>query len=337
MNIVDRSKKLNIRRRKVKKLKWGVAGCGRYSEFSFIPNLLLLKRSRLISVYSSKLSRAKEIKNKFSAENAFDNYDDFIKSDIDVIYIGSANSDHYTQVIKAAEAGKHILCEKPLALSAKEAEEMIEVCEKNNVLLTINYVNRYDAMVKKAKELIDKNMLGKIVSISANLNIDYPPDNNFRFKKKLSGGGALRDLGTHVIDLLRYFAGDITDVCGFVDNVVYQSEVDDFANGIVKFQKSGYGYFTCSYSTQDAFNRIEVLGYKGSMCIEKMLGVKNQSCKLTISLKGESVRAFRKKSNRQLLLLKDVQKHFLANKQPKINGNDGLVNMKLMEELEAKC
>src|SRR5690606_23727916 len=128
--------------------------------------------------------------------------------------------------------GKHILCEKPMSISSTQAKEMIEVCKKNNVQLAVNYTYRFHPLIIKAKEIIDSQMLGKLVSININFNIDFAPGGNFRFIKKESGGGALRDLGTHTIDLLRYFGGEIIDINGVVSNIIYKSEVDDFSSAI---------------------------------------------------------------------------------------------------------
>src|SRR3989337_3007568 len=97
--------------KRLKKIKWGVAGCGRFAEQSFIPALSILRKSTLNSIYSNNILRAKQIAEKFGVADHFNDYDKFLKSDITAVYIASANSDHYHQVIKAAQAGKNILCE----------------------------------------------------------------------------------------------------------------------------------------------------------------------------------------------------------------------------------
>lgn len=319
-----------------KKVTWGIAGCGYYTEHTFLPTFQLLKKSKLVAVYSSSKDRAKEVGSKFGANSSFNNFDDFLKEDFKALYIGSANNNHYEQVLKAAKAGKHILCEKPLALSSGEADEMVKACKENKVHLSINYDHRFHPLVKKAKELIDNQMIGKIVSISASFNADIPPSDNFRFKKKLSGGGALRDIGTHMIDLLRYFGGEINEIKGYVDNIIYKSEVEDFASGVVKFNKSGYGYFNVSYNTKRFFNRIEILGYKGAIGIENVIGKKHSQSKLTIDLHGETKKAFRRRANKLLFRLREFQFSLLHNEEPKVTGEDGLINLKLMEELESQ-
>ena len=328
---------LNIRKKILRRLKWGVAGCGNYTENTFIPTLQLMQKSKVISLYSSDLKRAKFLADKYAVQFVFNNYDQFLKSDLDCVYVSGTNANHYERVLKAAKAGKNIFCEKPMALNYEQSKEMVEVCESNNVLLAVNYTFRHHPLVLKAKEIIDKDMLGKIVSVSANFNIDFAPNENYRFKKALSGGGALRDLGTHMIDLLRFFGGEIISIEGVVDNIVYKSEVDDFAAAAVKFAKGGYGFFTVSYNTRKASNRIEILGYKGCISIENLIGRKAVPGKLIIDLNGEAKRAFRKRGNKLLFALRSVQKSFIKNLPPLASGKDGMINMKLMEELERKC
>lgn len=320
-----------------KRIKWGIAGCGRFTENSFLPIIRLNRKSNVTSIYSRDFNRAKSLAEKFSIQKSFDNYDEFIKSDIDAVYIASSNLHHYEQVIKAAKAGKNIFCEKPIALTSKQAEEMVSVCKENNVLFAVNYVHRFHPLVIKAKELIVDQKLGKLVSIDVHFNIDFPPDNNFRFKKELSGGGALRDIGTHMIDLLRYFGGEIKSIDGVLDNLIYQSEVDDFALGTVKFDNGGYGTFNVSYNNKNAFNRIEILCHKGAIAIDNLIGRKKFAPKLTILIEDEIRKSFRKRGNKMMYVIKSVQKSFLKNETPHATGEDGLINLKLMEELEQKC
>ncbi|MBZ0200650.1 MAG: Gfo/Idh/MocA family oxidoreductase [Ignavibacteriaceae bacterium] len=317
-----------------KKLKWGIAGCGRFAETTFIPSLNVVHKSKLNALFSNNKSRAKSLAEKFGLPNYYNNYDEFLNSDIDCVYVSSANHHHHAQVIKAAEAGKHILCEKPLALNSAQALEMVKACEKNKVQFAVNYVHRFHPLVVKAKEIINGQMIGKLVTINLSFNVDFPPDNNFRFIKSQSGGGALRDVGTHIIDLMRFIGGEIENIQGVVDNVIYKSEVDDFAAAIVKFKDAGYGYLNVSFNNKRAFNRIEILGHKGAISIEKVIAARQVPAKLTILLEGEAKKAFRKRGNKQVYLLRSVQESFLKNEVPLITGRDGYINMKLMEELE---
>lgn len=317
-------------------LKWGVAGCGKFLENTFLPTLKQNKRFKLVSVYSSTLNRAKEIASKFSAQSYYNDFKEFLKQDFNALYISSKNSDHHWMVIEAAKAGKHILCEKPLALNSKQAQEMIDICRDNNVQLAVNYVYRFHPLIRKAKELIDKQMLGKIIYISANYNVNFAPNDNFRFNKS-EGGGVLYDIGTHMIDLLYFLGGEIEQVKGFIGNVFYTSEVNDTSLAVVKFANNSFGYFNVSFNTKKAPNRIEIVCHNGTISIENLVSNRTGTAKIIIDIHGEAKKAFRKRANKLAFLLKSVQKSFLKNELPEANAYDALKNIKLMEELENQC
>ena len=319
-----------------KKLLWGVAGLGGFAESSVIPTLQQLKRSKIVSVYSGNKGRAEVIGKKFATDNFFDDYDEFLNSGIEVVYVASANPDHFNQTIRALEAGKHVLCEKPMAMTSAEAEQMVKVAKEHNVFLSVNYVHRFHPLLRKAKELVDKMFVGKVISISADFNIDYPPGDNYRFVRS-KGGGPLRDLGTHMFDVLRYLNGEISEIKGFEDNVVYSSDVEDFAIGTVKFENGGYGSFNVSFNAAKAPNEIVIQGNKGYITIQNVVGKKFDSAKLIIDVHGETKKTFRRRANTLLIRFREFQKAVLHNTQPEVTGEDGWRNLILIEKFEAQC
>lgn len=325
---------LPLRLRK-RKLKWGVAGLGRFSETAILPALQKIRKAKIQALYSKSSERTRQLSERFSVPFCFTDYAEFLRSDIDAVYVGSANADHYQQVLMAARAGKHILCDKPMALDAKQAEEMVAVCKENNVFLAVNYVYRFHPLIQKAKELIAKQTIGKLISIDAHFNVNFTPNDNFRFTKALSGGGALRDIGTHMIDVLRFLNGELIPLYGCIDNIVYKSEVDDFATGLFRFESGGYGYVNVSFNVAKASNRIEILGHHGNIIIDNLVAYRLSSAKMMIQIEGEAKKAFRKRTNKLFNLLKSVNNSFLNGEEPLVTGEDGLVNMKLMEALES--
>lgn len=322
---------------KKKKINWGLSGLGKFSESAFIPAINLIRKAKLESVFSHDFNRAKTFAQKNGVSGFFDNYDLFLASDIDAVYIASSNHDHYEQVIKAANAGKHILCEKPLAITALQAAEMVDTCRRNNVKLGVNYVYRFHPFVQKAAELVKHQVIGKFLFIQANFNINHTPGINFRFDKEKAGGGAIRDLGTHMIDLFRFIGGEIEEIRGQLDNLVYHVQVEDFAVVNVKFVNGGYGFFSVAYNAKKAFNEIEITGHKGSLKINNLISQRFSSSKMTIMMDDERTKAFRKRSNKFLRHLKEVNNSIIDNTPFPVSGEEGLVNMRLMEELEKKC
>ncbi|MCE1189406.1 MAG: Gfo/Idh/MocA family oxidoreductase [Ignavibacteria bacterium] len=321
-------------RNRIRKLRWGVAGLGRFSEQSIIPALIKVRRAKIISVYSGTPERARYISEKAGIHEHFSDYTSFLQSPIDAVYIGSANHHHFNQVIQAAEAGKHVFCDKPLALTSAEAAQMVETCKKNNVFLAVNYVYRFHPLVKKAKELIANQTIGSVISMDAHFNMHAVPDTNFRFTKEMSGGGAMRDLGTHIIDLFRYLHGEMLPLFGCFDNVIYKSEVEDFASAMLRFEQGGYAYLNVSTNASKAFNRVEIIGSRGTILIENLISQKNAIPKMSIQIEGEARKAFRKRTNKLQNACKSITLSFLNNEEPLVTGLDGLINMQLMEALE---
>jgi len=319
------------------KMKWGIAGLGYIAENSVIPAIKLLRRNRITAVFSNSFDRARTISQKYSVKDYTSDYQKFLEYDFNALYVASANKDHYYQVIQAARAGKHIICEKPLAMNSAQAKEMVEACKENNVKLSVGYIQRFHPLTIKAKEILENGMIGKLVLINVSQSLNYPPGDNYRFKKEFSGGGALRDVGTHCIDLLKYFGDEITSIKGFLDNVIYQSEVEDFSCANVKFRRGGYGNFYASYCISKPINRIEIIGYKGTLIIENLIGKRFDYAKLIISIDGQTKKAFRKRGNKIVNLLKNFQSSVLKGTPLLVTGEDGLFNLQLMEELEKSC
>lgn len=324
---------LLMKRKGITRLKWGVAGLGSFAEHSVIPAFRMVQKADVAAVYSGSPARAKAIADRFSIPASFTSFEEFLASGIQAVYIGSANDDHHWQVIQAARAGKHILCDKPLALTSAQAMEMRDVCVASGVQCAVNFVYRYHPLVIKAKELIEQGMIGKIISVRADFQVNVTPSDNYRYKKE-SGGGALRDLGPHMLDVCRFLGGEISSIQGHTAKMVYQTEVDDYAAGSMKFANGGTGYFSVAFCVPRGFNRIEIVGSKGSISVENLVARRLMAGKLTILLEGEYKKVFNKRANKLLRLLKSVNRSFLKNEVPSVTIDDGVINMKLIEMVE---
>lgn len=158
------------------------------------------------------------------------------REDIDVIDIVTPNHTHAEIAITAAEAGKHIITEKPLALTLEEAQRMYEAVQKNNVTHMICHNYRFAPAVQFTKKLIEEGRLGKIYHFRANYLQDFIMDPQFplvwRLKKEVSGSGALGDIGAHSIDLARYLVGEFKEVVSMMETFIKKRPIGEMSGGL---------------------------------------------------------------------------------------------------------
>ncbi|MBU8791161.1 Gfo/Idh/MocA family oxidoreductase [Oceanobacillus caeni] len=216
------------------------------------------------------------------------------REDIDLIDIVTPNNSHAEIAIAAAEAGKHVYCEKPIAMTLDQARRMLEAVEKNNVIHMVNYNYRFSPAVQYAKKLIESGRLGKIYHIRAQYLQDFIMDAEFplvwRLNKSVSGSGALGDLAAHSIDLARFLVGEFKEVTGIMETFIKhrpseagssgltgqasststqyrEVDVDDASIFIARFENGAVGTFEATRFAggNRNGNRFEINGEKGSI------------------------------------------------------------------------
>ncbi|KKI90612.1 dehydrogenase [Bacillus sp. SA1-12] len=214
------------------------------------------------------------------------------RDDIDLIDIVTPNNSHAEIAIAAAEAGKHVYCEKPLAMTLEESKRMLEAVQKNNVLHMINHNYRFAPAVQYAKKLIESGRLGKIYHIRAAYLQDWIMDPSFplvwRLSKETCGSGSHGDLAAHIIDLARFLVGEFKEVNGILETFIKQRpiveessglsgkasaekmgavDVDDASVFIARFENGAIGTFEATRfaAGNRNGNRFEINGEKGSI------------------------------------------------------------------------
>lgn len=252
------------------KIKWGVIGCGGIADRRTLPGMMLSDKVELVAVMDANEAVAQNCKEKYGAKYAFKNYEDVLALDeIDAVYIASPVFFHKEQAIAAARAKKHILLEKPVALTVTDAEEIKRECEANNVKISIGFLMRFHGYHQKIKEIIAEGKIGEIVSMRGQFTCWYPDiEGAWRQKKALSGGGALVDMGIHVIDLMHYLTGlRAVEVAAFNQTQTFSYEVDDSSNLIMKMNNGSVAYVDSNFNIPDAASvaKLEIYGTKGSI------------------------------------------------------------------------
>lgn len=214
------------------------------------------------------------------------------RDDIDVIDIVTPNNTHAEIAIAAAKAGKHVICEKPLALTVEQSRKMLDAVNQAGVLHMICHNYRFASAVQFAKKLIEQGRLGKIYHFRATFLQDWLMDPEFpliwRLRKEVSGSGSHGDLGAHIIDLARFLVGEFSEVVGMMETFVKQRplgdmdihlkgrvesgewgevNVDDASAFLARFENGALGTFEVTRFSRGnrAGNRFEINGEKGSI------------------------------------------------------------------------
>ena len=256
-------------------LKWGIIGAGLISERNMMPAMLKAENAELVALMDVNEKRVKEISDKFSVPKFYTSEKDLLENkDVEAVYIATPSYLHAEQVIKASEHGKHILCEKPMALTLKECEEMITACERNNVKLAMGFMMRFHPHHLRAKELIETKAIGEIIKARVQWNFWYPPkDGLWRQDPRLGGGGCLMDVGIHCVDLLRFLIGDVKDAFALTGNVIFKYSVEDISTLVLRFKTGAQGIIDNSFAidSKNSPNGIEICGTKGVITTNKTI------------------------------------------------------------------
>ncbi|MGC9318201.1 MAG: Gfo/Idh/MocA family protein [Armatimonadota bacterium] len=255
---------------------WGVIGCGGIADRRTIPEGIVPAPSAdLVAVQDIAEDRLNEVAAKYGVTGYTAVEELLADHAVEAVYIATPTHVHHEQTVAAARAGKHVLCEKPLALTVDECEESIRVCDEEGVKLGTNFMMRFHACHTAIKDIIDAGDLGTPVMGRAELTCWYPPiEGAFRQIQDLGGGGALIDMGNHCVDLLEMFFGKVQRVACFTEHLVQDYETEDTAVVILHFDSGAVGIVDTLFNVPDAAarNMLEVYGSKGSLVTQGTIG-----------------------------------------------------------------
>ena len=272
----------------MKKLRIGMVGTGNIASVH-LDAYKNVEQAEIVAACDINPETLKNAAEQYGIKNTYSNITDMIKNeDLDAVDVCVWNCNHAKCAIEALNAGLHVLCEKPMATSAKEAQEMIDAAEKNNKLLMIGFVLRFDDETKIAKDFIDNDYLGDIYYSKAVYLRRHGAPGGWFTDKSRSAGGPVIDLGVHVIDLTRYLMGKPKALSVFASTEnklknrphlkttvgwtpkdakpddVY--DVEDFGIAMIKYEGNKTTLLETSYSINgESVTKKELYGTKGGM------------------------------------------------------------------------
>ncbi len=254
------------------RLRWGVLGCGAIAD-AFVRGVQTGKTGVVKVVASRTLDKATKFASPFSIERAYGSYSDLLQdSEVDAVYVATPHPMHAAWSIRALEAGKHVLCEKPMALNTAEAMAMIETAREHGVLLMEAFMYRCHPQTARLIELLKEKTIGEIKLIRASFGFaaSFNPDSRL-FKNEL-GGGAIMDVGCYPVSMARLIAGTV-DGRSFRDPVSVQADgvrvetgVDGTAAAVLKFENDIIAELTTSVQVS-LDNQVVIIGTEGRIVV----------------------------------------------------------------------
>ena len=245
------------------KLRWGVLGTGNITR-QFIDGVQASKKSELVAVGSRDVIRAEEfcVEKNLTGVSTYGSYLDVLSdSNVDAVYVGLPNHLHHSVSLAALRAGKHVLCEKPLAMNATEAQDMVDVADAEGRCLVEAFMYRCHPVLAKVKSLIESGAIGELRQIRASFCFRLGTEDNIRYNSAY-GGGSLMDVGSYGINFSRFLAGESPSNC-HVATIQHATGVDEVAEITLEYRhKKILSSVSCGLSLQSD-NTVFVAGTDG--------------------------------------------------------------------------
>ena len=254
-------------------VRWGILGAGSVARRRVLPAIAAHEGSRLQALMVRDPERAAALAAEHGAQRACADVDDLLGDpEVDAVYVSSPVDLHCEHVLAAAAAGKHVLCEKPMALSVDECRRMIDACAAAGVHLEVCFVLRGWPIYQQVRRLIREGRLGHLVELRAHLAKWTPrTPGEWRLDPSRSGGGAFIDVGSHYLDLFRYLAGDLARISYMDSDVIHRWPVEESGFALLEFHSGAHGLLSVSCAVPHAGHVLEVFGSEGSLLLGKEL------------------------------------------------------------------
>jgi glucose-fructose oxidoreductase len=320
-----------------RKVRYGIVGLGWISQSAMMPGFeQATKNSEMVALFSDDSEKLQKLGRKYGVKHQY-SYDDYERgleeAEVDAVYIGLPNHMHAEYTIRAAKAGVHVLCEKPMAVTEAECERMIKACRDNDVKLMIAYRLHLEPANLRAVELIKQGKLGDVRCFVSTNTMDVEPG-NIRLDPVDMGGGPIYDIGVYCINAARYLLQaepeevyarfERNDDPRFTDS-------EEMASVVMRFPGNRLGSFTCSFNAAKV-STYSVIGTKGTLTLDPAYGY-GDPLKHELVIGGKMQEKEFKPTDQfgaQLLYFSDC---VLNDRGPEPNGEEGLADVHIIRAI----
>ena len=295
------------------------------------------KQAKLVGVISGTPSKVKDWQTKYGIpeKNCY-NYENFDRiksnSDIDAVYVITPNALHHDQVIRVAKAGKHVICEKPMAINAAEGQEMVDVCKKANVKLLVGYRMHFEPKTLEIIRMRKDNEFGKILFFQGLTGFKIGDPTQWRLNKQLAGGGAMMDIGIYSINGSRYMVGEepvwVTAEETKTDPQKFKEGVDETIQFQLGFPSGAVASCLSTYSMNN-LDRFFLNGEKGFAELQPSTGYGPIKGRTHV---GELTQPH---TTHQTVQMEEMAGIILQGKQPTVplDGEEGVKDLKIIDAI----
>ena len=324
------------------KIKFGIVGCGTIAEVQ-MRALEMVEGAEVTAVMSASEATSRSWGEKYHVASFTDMESLLRDGDIDAVTICTPSGLHAQQAIQALQAGKHVVVEKPMAITRESLEAMLQAEKESSVSLFPICQLRLSPDVRRAKELISQGALGKLVmadlSMKSYRSPEYYQQKKWRGTWALDGGGALMNQGIHGLDLLRYLCGDVREVSCRAGTLCRDIEAEDTLAAVMTFEHGGFGVMTATTSVYPGYQRrIEICGTDGSLVLfgGKLIELKTRSgltLETDVQVPPSSNDPRLADAEQHIMQFEDIVRAINTGSQPMLTSADAAASVRLILDL----
>ena len=250
-------------------VRWGIIGASGIAHRRTMPAINAAENNRLHALMVRDMDRAQRLAREHGVPFYYDSVDGILSDKaVDAVHIATPVYLHCEHVIRAAEHGKHVLCEKPMAANVNECQRMIDACNQNGVQLEICFLLRFHVGYREIRHRVRSGELGEVIEARIPFLKQYPIDEGlWRRDPARAGGGVLMDIGSHSIDLLTYLLGDVSKVAAFTNSRTMKWEIEETATVLMQMASGVHAIVDTSFVVPQSEILLEIHGAKGSIVV----------------------------------------------------------------------
>ncbi len=313
------------------KLRFGLIGAGRIARNQIAPAIHSATHATLYAAASRELVRAESVR----PERAYDSYDALIGDPaVDAVYIATHNGLHKDLSIAALRAGKHVICEKPLAMNARDCEEMLRVAESSGRLLAEAFMYRHHPQIARAQELVRSGAIGELMAVEASFRFPLANPDDVRMNAEW-GGGSLLDVGCYCVSASRLFLGDSPVGMTAMAAIHPVKRVDTSVQGVLDYGFGRYAIISCGFDS-GVHQKVVLCGTEGTIELKHPFKSWTGRPQIVVRTKdGEEIVEF-EAVNTFALEVDDLARAIQEGGQPLVTAADAARNLKILDELAVR-